>query len=312
MLTFFKYFKNIKIRPTYVYVAHTDTTIPVDKSLRQDVWAVSKFVAYFAFRRVKHFFTRPINNGTIAFVPHNPGPWYNVWQASRLVNLKTVSNPAMADFVFIFDDATISGPGSYDFKAPMINAEITDISKEHVADIFGQVFGYDLRIDPTVFRGKAVQKSNRNGLHDGQVVMCPLDPSQVKPGQVYQRLVDSTFSSKTSEDWRITYAYGEIAVVYHKHKPLDDRFGTHYLSVDILEPKDVFSAEEISLIKAFCADMKLDFGAIDIMRDKHDGQIYIVDVNKTCMPVMCLPLKDQIACQRKVGLALLDGLHKQS
>ena len=40
--------------------------------------------------------------------------------------------------------------------------------------------------------------------------------------------------------------------------------------------------------------MNLDFGAIDVMRDKNDERIYIVDVNKTCMPVLCLSLRQQI------------------
>ena len=308
MLKFFKYFKGIKIRPSYVYFAHTDTTIPVDKSFLNDVRAVTKIVLYFAALRLKHIFVSSPKNGAIAFVPHNPGPWYNIWQASRLAGFETVSDPSKADYVFIFDDATISEPGRYKFSAPMINADITDISKKHVADVFETVFGYSLSIDPTTHKGPAVQKSDENGLHDGQVVNCPLAPEDVKAGQVYQRLIDSTFSGQTSEDWRIIYAFGEIAVVYHKHKPLDDRFGTHYLSVNVLDPVDVFSPEESELIKNFCDRMQLDFGAIDIMRDKHDGKIYIVDVNKTCMPVMCLPLKEQIACQRKAGQALSRGL----
>ncbi len=308
MLKFFKYFQGIKIRPTYVYFPHTETTIPIDKSFLKDVGAVSKIVTYFAARRLKNIFRSPQRNGSLAFVPHNPGPWYNIWQASRLAGLQTITDPKKADYVFIFDDATVSETEHYNFQSPMINAEINDISKEHVSEVFSAVFGYDLHIDPTTYVGQAVQKSNDNGLHDGQVIDCPITSEEVIPGQVYQKLVDSTFSGKTSEDWRITYAFGEIAVVYHKHKPLDDRFGTDYLSVDILAPDDVFSSKEIAAIKEFCQKMRLDFGAVDIMRDKHDGKIYIVDVNKTCMPVMCLSLKDQIVCQRKVGEALLKGL----
>ena len=63
--------------------------------------------------------------------------------------------------------------------------------------------------------------------------------------------------------------------------------------------------------------MNLDFGSIDVMRDKHDGRIYIVDVNKTCMPVLCLSLKTQIKSQKKIAEALTAGLsrmpiHKKS
>jgi glutathione synthase/RimK-type ligase-like ATP-grasp enzyme len=121
-------------------------------------------------------------------------------------------------------------------------------------------------------------------------------------------LVDSTFTGKTSEDLRVAFALGEIALVYHKHKPLDDRFGTHYLSVDVMAAEDVFSPAEINLIIKFCDAMGLDFGAIDVMRDKHDGRIYIVDVNKTCMPVLSLTLAEQIKSQQKIADSLLRGL----
>jgi hypothetical protein len=44
------------------------------------------------------------------------------------------------------------------------------------------------------------------------------------------------------------------------------------------------------------------------MRDKHDGRIYIVDVNKTCMPVLSLTLAQQIKSQQKIADSLLRGL----
>ena len=44
------------------------------------------------------------------------------------------------------------------------------------------------------------------------------------------------------------------------------------------------------------------------MRDKNNGRIYIVDVNKTCMPVLSLSLNKQIECQQKIADALVRGL----
>lgn len=41
--------------------------------------------------------------------------------------------------------------------------------------------------------------------------------------------------------------------------------------------------------------MRLDFGGLDILRDKQTGRIYIVDVNKTDMgPPFALPLKEKL------------------
>jgi hypothetical protein len=30
-----------------------------------------------------------------------------------------------------------------------------------------------------------------------------------------------------------------------------------------------------------CREMRLDFGELDVLRDRHDGRIYVVDVNRT-------------------------------
>jgi len=292
-------------------VASTGAIIEIDQVFWRGLFAVTKIYLYFSVRRILQIFTPSKVAGTIAFHPQTPGPWYNIWQSVRLVGLKTLSDVTKADYVFIFEDKTIS---QYDKNfarsenALQINHRIDDISKEYVADIFEEVFGYSLRIDPTVHTGPAIRKSNANGTHDGVAIECPIKASDVIAGQTYQRLVDSTFNGVTSEDLRVAYIFGKIALVYHKHKPLNDRFGTHYLSVNLKSALDVFSKEEIELITLFCERIGLDYGAIDVMRDKHNFRIYIVDVNKTCMPVLCLKLKLQIEAQQKIADALMQGL----
>jgi hypothetical protein len=48
--------------------------------------------------------------------------------------------------------------------------------------------------------------------------------------------------------------------------------------------------------------MALDFGGLDVLRDREDGRIYIVDVNKTDMgPPSALTAKDKLTAMR--GLA---------
>ena len=226
-----------------------------------------------------------------------------------------MSDVGAADYVFVFEDTTYSVFDRRNLDAVQgirLNARIQNISKEYVADIFEEVFPYSLRIDPMVHQGLAIKKSNDNGTHDGVVINCPIEPADVDPTQAYQRLVDSTFQEGMSEDLRVSWVLGKIALVYHKYKPLDDRFGTDYLSVDLKTPDEVFSPIEIELISNFCRRMELDFGAIDVMRDKHDGQIYIVDVNKTCMPVLSLNLKTQIKAQTTMTNAFNQGLGLQA
>ena len=306
-----QYFHGIRIRGRKIYVGTTGAVITIDRVFLTDLKAVFKIFLYFKVRDFKNLFRKRSQVKTIAFYPQTPGPWFNIWQVSRLAQIKTVNEIDNSDYIFVFEDSTYKEFDQTSLSSsgkPLINGAINDISKEHVADIFETTFGYSLRIDPTTHHGLAIRKSNANGTHDGAVITCPINSSQIIDGQSYQRLVDSTFDGKTSEDLRVACVMGELVLVYHKHKPLDDRFGTHYLTVDVYEPHEVFSDEEVHLIKAFCKNMNLDFGAIDVMRDKNDERIYIVDVNKTCMPVLCLSLRQQIDCQQKIADALNKGL----
>jgi hypothetical protein len=309
------YFKDISFKRDGIHVATTGFIIPINRSLLKSAWASLKIYGYFKKRQFFHIFSAPKSNGTLAFHPQNPGPWYNIWQVSRLANLKTEADFNTADYIFIFEDSTqnLYDQSFADHRDVIkVNARVNDISKTHVANIFEKTFGYALHIDPLTYEGPAIRKSDNNGTHDGIVINCPIDQDDLLLDCVYQRLVDTTYNEGTSEDWRVAYVLGKIALVYHKYKPLDDMFGTHYLSVDVYDDHEVFSENEIRLITEFCENMGLDFGAIDVMRDKHDGRIYIVDVNKTGMPVLCLSLKTQIKCQQKIADALIQGLGQRS
>ena len=67
----------------------------------------------------------------------------------------------------------------------------------------------------------------------------------------------------------------------------------------------VFSADELAMIARFNARMGLDWGGLDILRDRADGRIYIVDVNKTDLgPVIALSWSDKARCMGRLGRAL--------
>ncbi|NNC36064.1 MAG: hypothetical protein HKO02_01300 [Hyphomonadaceae bacterium] len=295
------YFKSVRSR------------IHVDSGFFKGAFSVAKIYTYFLSKKIGRTFGNKTNQKTIAFFPQPAGPWYNVWMTTQILKLKTTSDIDAADYVFVFDDFTESEVAvslSDDNLAKAINHKVRDISKRNVGEIFEGVFGYAIEVDPLTHTGLAVRKSDLNGTHDGVIVECPIQPEDVIAGQAYQRLIDSTFNGKTAEDLRIACTFGKVAAVFHKHKDLDARFGTTYLSTDIRSAEDVFSTEELSLISEFCEKIGLDYGAIDVMRDKHDGRIYIVDVNKTCMPVLSLTLKNQIKAQYLVATAFQEGLAK--
>ena len=73
----------------------------------------------------------------------------------------------------------------------------------------------------------------------------------------------------------------------------------------LVDPATVFSTAELGQLAAFVAAMGADWCALDVLRDRGDGRIYVVDVNKTdAGPVIALPLRDKIASVAALAKAL--------
>lgn len=244
--------------------------------------------------------TRP-DAPRVWFTPDTPRPWYMVWTAAAWAGIRVARLPAEADAAFFFDDATWSASPAGG-PALRFNHHCTDVSKSHVAAVFEQAFGYPLTVDPARWAGPAVEKSEGNGLHDGRVVACPRPQ---RAGRTYQRLID-TVDDGWAHDLRTSCVGGRPIVVFHKRKPPDRRFGIHNADVRLREPEGVFSADEIAAIGRFCAALGLDWGGLDILRDRADGRIYIVDANKTDMgPAIALPWLQKLQATRRLADALL-------
>jgi len=278
------YFRTVKSRTHF------------DAAFVKDARVVAGLYTHFKWGKGRQTFRADTPRPTLAFYPNPVGPWYNIWLILQNTKLKKIKDVEQADYVFLFDDKTQSDAAATlpdTVKAIRINDKVTDISKKHVGTTFKSVFGYDIGVDPTTYEGKVVEKSDENGTHDGRIITCPIDENEMKDGYCYQRFIDSSFSGETSEDLRIATVFGKIGAVFHKHKSFDNIFSTTYLKTTVHTPEERFSPEELALIETFCGAMGLDFGAIDVMRDKSDGRIYIVDVNKTCMPVMMLSPQEQ-------------------
>ena len=67
------------------------------------------------------------------------------------------------------------------------------------------------------------------------------------------------------------------------------------------------SAFELSEIARFCAAMQLDWGGLDVLRERETGRLYVVDVNKTDTgPAVVLSWRDRIFATRLLANALTD------
>ena len=157
-----------------------------------------------------------------------------------------------------------------------------------------------------MFTGLAVEKSEINAAHDGRIVQCPTTPV---PGRVYQRVVDNRMPSDLNlvEDLRTSMVGGKPVVVFIKRREVTKRFLNTNVDVQLRTPEDMFTAEELEQISAFAREIGLEWGGVDVLRDRTDGKLYIVDANKTDMgPPIGLNLPDKIVATRKLSKAFRD------
>ncbi len=283
-----------------VHVRKTGADLALDRTLVSEalVW-----LAFYLTVRLRGAFAglgRP-PGPKVWFTPEAPRPWYLIWAAATWGGVRFARSAEEADAHFYFDDSTW-GAVSEPAAARGYNFRCQDISKGRVAAVFEQVAGYPLAIDPQTWSGPAVEKSEANGAHDGRIVHCPVPP---QPGKVYQRLID-TVEDGCAIDLRTPCVGGRPVVVWRKRKPATRRFSIHNSAVEPLAPEAVYSADELALIARFSAAMGLDWGGLDILRDRPSGRIYIVDANKTDVgPVIALPWRAKLRATGSLAAALL-------
>lgn len=259
------------------------------KSLRRRVGELLELNALFwnvvIKYKVLYFYARLTNRSarkTILFYPDKPQPFHVLYKICHILGYKITNDlNVKADLVVHFGDATVRAADlalvALSKTQKVLNLDCNDISKEHVDKIFKEVFGYGTIIDPRTYSGKCVKKSNGNAKHDGVIIDCPAQPEE---GYVYQRIINNQYDDMVLDD-RAPVINNKIVFVYKKYRGIDTRFSNINASAQLVETKDAFSAEESAKILSFSKKMGLDYGELDILRDRDDGRIYIVDVNNT-------------------------------
>ncbi|CAN5125760.1 hypothetical protein BH09PSE2_BH09PSE2_18900 [soil metagenome] len=282
-----------------IKVRQTGADLPLDQALIGEalIWSGYHLIVrarswWMALRRPRAL--------RIWFAPHTPRPWYMIWSAMAWGGVRIARSPEEADAVFAFEDTTWRAPVTPP-RLPAFNIRCADISKSRVAEVFERVFGYPLAVDPQTWSGPAVCKGEANGVHDGCVVMCPTAPVE---GSHHQRLID-TREGEFTFDLRTACIGGAPVVVWKKRKAAADGFSIHNLSVTSHDPAAVFSPAELERIGAFLQAMHLDWAGLDILRDRHSGLIYVVDVNTTDVgPIIALSLADKLRSTALLSAAL--------
>lgn len=172
-------------------------------------------------------------------------------------------------------------PSSEDVFPPQpegrINYRCTNIEKDLVDNTFAELAGYSIAIDPRTFVASYVRKAKRNAAHDGVVFDHPTAP---EPGYVYQRLIDNVFSDEI-EEIRVIVIGRVLDFVYVKRRLIADRFLVPNRSVTVVDTEAVLSRAEVELIEECARRIGLECGEIDVLRDRTNGRIYVIDINRT-------------------------------
>lgn len=275
-------FGDFEIQNNQLIAKETGAQIPLTPGFARDVWRIATFVWMVQGLRATRIVRGREPRARISFFPKKPRSYYAIWPVCQLADVKIVDNASEADLHFYFEDREfLTAPRLAPSNKPAFNIGCFDIRKSVVARTFEEVFGYSLAIDPSTHRGRAVAKSESNGKHDGCIVECPL--AAPARDRVYQRLIDNTFDGAEFIDIRTPVVGGRIPFVYLKRRTQDLRFSNENHRVDLVEADAMLSKPEQAQIAAFAGAMSMDFGGLDVLRDRGDGRIYIVDANKTDM-----------------------------
>jgi len=216
---------------------------------------------------------------TLGVLPRLPLPLYTIWGVAETLGLTLVAREQKhtllwLDLTEIKESRLPRGDQKY------INGRCVDINKTTVARVFAEVCGRALSVDPRNYTGLMVEKSETNGVHDGRIVQAPL--ASPRKNHVYQRLINNVSEDgRFVEDLRAVVVGTKLPVVYRKQRVPTRRFESSSVHAEIQSADEVFSATEQQQLTAFAVRIGMEFGELDVLRDREDRQIYIVDANKT-------------------------------
>jgi len=157
-----------------------------------------------------------------------------------------------------------------------INGRCIDVSKSNVDTLWQAVSGYSIGVDPVSNVGPMIVKSEENGAHDGRLVSGSMAPHR---GFVYQRFID-TRSGGWLHSTRPVIIGREIVLALEFRRTEEDLFfGTNHCVARA--PAEVYSRVEHEQLLAFAELIGLEFGELDVFRDRDSKLIYVLDANRT-------------------------------
>ena len=233
------------------------------------------------------------------FHPELPAPKSGIFAIAAALGRPIRRGTSAEHPTFAWADKTVTAaPPAALRDVGAINRDCVDISKTTVDRVHGEVFGRSLTVDPTAHAGPMVEKSDDNATHDGRIVDGPLPAPS--PGRVYQRVIDATDDGE-AVDLRVAVVGDRLPVLNEKRRPLAVRFTNDNTAVIPRDVDEVLSTDEQADLLALARGIGMDFGEFDVLRDRTDGLIWVVDANKT--PYLPAALSEQDRARTVSALA---------
>jgi hypothetical protein len=251
----------------------------------------------------------PPDAPTLQFHPVRPSPKSSIVRLCARLGLRIGFDPQGPGTAFAWDDGHLFPAAAVRRLPPdAINGSCLDISKSHVDAAWQQVAGYGLALDPTTTAEPIVVKSEENGNHDGQLIMGPL--ARREPGLVYQRLVESVADDGQVYATRPVVLGTSVPMAFEVRRETPAWFHGG-VTVGPVDPTTLYSPAEIDLLVRFCALIGMEYGEIDVLRDRTDGRIYVVDANRTPLRPLTMPPECDEAVYSLMSAAFAEFLAKR-
>ncbi|MFH1322057.1 MAG: hypothetical protein ABII90_15570 [Bacteroidota bacterium] len=246
---------------------------------------------------------------TIVAHPHFPSKKTTIYKICNTLNYNITNKlNRKYDLAVYFENSTYRNEFQNLEKLEgkkVINLFSRNIGKEFIDEIHERVLGYCTKLNPLTYNGKAVKKNLLNAKHDGKIVHCPVN--SIEEGYIYQKFINNEVDVNIVRDIRVPIINYKIPFVYFKNKKISDRFTNETIKTTLEKAESIFEPVDINNIISFCKELKLDFGELDVLRDKNDNKIYIVDVNNTPYgPPASISKKDE-----KQAISLLADLFRK-
>lgn len=222
---------------------------------------------------------------TMLFYPELPPKESVPYKLCSILGYRITNRPGRhVDFSMAWEDETFARtelPPEEFLGARCVNRNCRDISKSAVQQAFREAFGYDFIVDPTRHVGPMLEKADENSVKDAQVVQGPIAREDVRSFRVYERIIDNSTDDGRYVDYRVPVVGNRIPIVMLWYRDEAKRFKAGLVAAGQTETSEALSDAEVAKILEFCGRMGLEYGELDILRDRADGRIYIVDANKT-------------------------------